>query len=131
MKQAKAWAKLKEKNIDDLIAKENRCDQGLDAALAEFQNLSRKAEKYDCDKLWPERIKLWKSISQETVDQLQAHFGRSFSHRRLQSAESDAMMHLEDYEYGLRQHLIKIQQRDRVSIYRQQITKKAKRECER
>ena len=102
MKQAKAWAKQKEKSIDDLIAKENRCEQELDAALTEFQNLSQKAADHDPDKLWPERLKLRGTMSQETEDQLRSHFGKSFSHRCLQIAEVDVSRFVEQDNISLR-----------------------------
>jgi len=63
MKQAKDRAKLKEKSIDDLRAKENHCEQELNAALAEFQTLSRKADAHNPDTLWQERLKLRKTMS--------------------------------------------------------------------
>lgn len=106
MKQAKSWAKLQEKRIDDLIAKENRCEQELDTALAEFRNLTHKAEEYDPDKLWQERLKLRETMSQESVQQLQSHFGDSFSSRRLRSAEADVRGYLEKDEHSLRKYMI-------------------------
>ena len=130
MKQAKAWAKQKEKSIDDLTAKENHCEQELDTALMEFQTLSRRAEAHDPNTLWPERLHLRKTMSQETEDTLRSHFGRSFSQRRLQSAESDVQLYLED-EHRMRQYLLLMQQRDRESMKRQQKMRKPKKECER
>lgn len=131
MKQAKAWAKQKEKSIDDLTAKENHCEQELDTALMEFQTLSRRAEAHDPNTLWPERLHLRKTMSQETEDTLRSHFGRSFSQRRLQSAESDVQLYLEDDEHRMRQYLLLMQQRDRESMNRQQKMRKPKKECER
>ena len=96
MKQAKDWAKLKEKAIDDLRAKENHCEQEVDAALAEFQPLSHKAAECAPDVLWPERLKLRESMSQETVEQLKTHFGSSFNHRRWRSAESRNVLAFRD-----------------------------------
>lgn len=131
MKQAKDWAKLKEKSIDDLRAKENHCEQELDATLAEFQTLSRKADTQDPDTLWLERLNLRKTMSKNTEDQLKSHFGSSFSHRRLQSAESDVRLYLEDDEHRMRHYLLLMQQRDRESMNRKQKMKKPKKECER
>lgn len=105
MKQAKDRAKLKEKAINDMKAKENHCEQELDAALAEFQVLSHKAESHDPDTLWSERLRIWESMSQETVNQLKSHFGTSFSHRRLQSAASDVRLYLEEDERSMRQYV--------------------------
>ena len=113
MKQAKDWAKLKEKTIDDLRSKEEYCEKELDAALAEFQKLSQEAADYESDKLWPERLKHREIMSQETEDQLKSHFGRSFSHRWLRSAESDVRMYLEEDKSGLRQHLERMRQKER------------------
>ena len=110
MKQAKDWAKQKEKSIDDLTAKENHCEQELDAVLAEFQTLSRKAEAHDPDTLWPERLKFRDSMSQETVDQLKAHFGNNFSHRWLFSADSDVRLYLERDEINLQHFLVRLRQ---------------------
>ena len=118
MKQAKAWAKLKEKSIDDLIAKEHRCEQELDTALTEFHNLNQKAADYDPDKLWPERLKCRETMSQETIDQLQTHFGKSFSHRRLHSAEADVRLYLEDDENTLRQFVKQKRQEKRSNMPR-------------
>lgn len=112
MKQAKDWAKLKEKSIDDLSAKENHCEQELHAALTEFQTLSRKAETHDSDTLWPERLNLRKTMSKDTEDQLKSHFGSSFSHRRLQSAESDIRLNLEMDESDLRDYLKRMHQQE-------------------
>ena len=126
MKQAKDWAKLKEESIDDLRAKEKHCEQELDAALTEFQTLSRRAEEHDPDALWPERLKLRESMSQETEDQLKSHFGPSFSHRRLQSAESDVRLYLEDDEKSLRQYQGRMrqkEQRERRIIQRKELNR--------
>ena len=116
MKQAKYWAKLKEESIDDLRAKENHCEQELDAALAEFQALSHKAESHNPDTLWPERLKLRESMSQETEDQLKSHFGSNFSRRRLQSAESDVRLYLEEDERSLRQYVGRKRKAERTNI---------------
>lgn len=116
MKQAKAWAKLKEKSIDDQSAKENRCEQELDAALAEFQTLSRKAETHDFDTLWPERLRLRETMSRETVDQLKLHFGSSFSHRRLQSAESDVRLYLDEDERSMKRYIDRKWRAERTNI---------------
>ena len=101
--------KAEEKSIDDLIAKENYCEQELDAALTEYQTLSRNAEVHD-----PERLKLRKTMSQETEEQLKSYFGRSFSHRWLQSAESDVQLYLEDDEQDLRRYLDRKWQAERM-----------------
>lgn len=127
MKQAKAWAERKEKNIDDLFPKENRCEEELDAALTEFQTLTHKAETYDPDTLWPERLNLRETMSQETEDQLKAHFGRSFSYRRLHSAEADVRLYLEDDEESLRRYV----DRKRQRIREEELHKPNKREQER
>ena len=116
MKQAKDWAKLKEKAIDDLKAKEKHCEQELDAALAEFQPLSHKAAECDPDVLWPERLKLRESMSQETVEQLKSHFVRSFSHRWLQSAESDVRLYLEEDERSMRQYVDRKRKAERTNF---------------
>ena len=116
MKQAKAWAKQKEKSIDDLIAKENHCEHELDAALTEFQTLSRKAETHDPDTLWPERLRLRETMSQETENRLQAHFGRSFSYRGLQSAESDVRLYLENDEQSMRQYADRKRKAERTNM---------------
>ena len=115
MKQAKAWAKQKEKSFDDLTAKENYCEQELDVALTEFQNLSRKVEAHDPDTLWPERLRLRETMSQETENQLKDHFGRSFSYRRLQSAESDVRLYLGDDERSLRYYEDRKRQEERMT----------------
>ncbi len=116
MKQAKDWAKLKENSIDDLKAKENHCEQELDAALAEFQALSHKAESHDPDTLWPERLKLRGTLTQETEEQLESHFGRSFSRRRLRSAESDVRRYLEEDERSMRQYVDRKRKAERRNI---------------
>lgn len=118
MKQAKAWAKLKEKSIDVLIAKEHRCEKELDTALTEFQNLSQKAADYDHDKLWPERLRYRETLSQKTVDQLQTHFGKNFSQRRIHSAEDDVRLYLEDDENTLRQFVKQKRQEKRENMPR-------------
>ena len=120
MKQARAWAKQKEKSIDDLIAKENYCERELDAALTEFQTLSRKAETIDPHKLWPERLNLRKTMSQETEDTLRSNFGRSFSQRRLQSAEADVQLYLAVDEWKKQSYLRTIWQKEQYGIRRQQ-----------
>lgn len=130
MKQAKAWAKQKEKSIDDLIAKENHCEHEMDAVLTEFQNLFSKAEEHDLDALWPERLKLRKTMAQETVDQLQSHFGNSFSHRRLQSAESDVRLYLEEDEQSLQRNLDRKRQEEHME-YRKHETRRQRKEPER
>ena len=127
MKQAKSWARLKKKNIDDLRAKENQCEQELDAAIAEFQALSHKAEAYDPDALWPERLKLRETMGQETENQLYSHFGSSFSRRRLQSAESDVRLYLEEDEQRLRRYV----NRKRQKMREKELHKPNKREQER
>ena len=113
MKQAKTWAKLKEKSIDDLKAKENHCEQELDAMRTEFQNLNQKAAEYDSDNLWSERLKFRETLDQETVDQLQTRFGSCFSRRRLQSAEADVRLYLDEDERGLRRYLCRFEQHER------------------
>jgi hypothetical protein len=126
MKQAKDWAKLKEKSIDDLRAKENHCEQELNAALAEFQTLSRKADAHNPDTLWQERLKLRKTMSQETEDTLRYHFGRSVSPRRLQSAESDVRLYLEEDEQSMQQYQRRMwqkEQRERRIIQRKELNR--------
>lgn len=126
MKQAKDWAKLKEKSIDNLRAKENHCEQELNAALAEFQTLSRKADAHNPDTLWQERLKLRKTMSQETEDTLRYHFGRSFSPRRLQSAESDVRLYLEEDEQSMQQYQRRMwqkEQRERRIIQRKELNR--------
>ena len=113
MKQAKAWAKQKEKSIDDLIEKENHCEHELDAALTEFQTLSSKAESHDPDTLWPERLRLRETMSQETENRLKDHFGRSFSQRRLQSAESDVNGYIEQDNINLRRYVEQKRKKER------------------
>ena len=130
MKQAKDWAKLKEKAIDDLKAKENHCEKELDAALAEFQTLSRKADAHAPDTLWPERLKLRKTMSQETEEQLKAHFGSKFSNRRLLSAESDVRLYLEDDEQSLGRYLDRKRQEEHME-YRNHETRRQRKEPER
>lgn len=120
MKQARAWAKQKEKSIDDLIAKENYCERELDAALTEFQTLSRKAETIDPHTLWPERLNLRKTMSQETEETLRSNFGRSFSQRRLQSAEADVQLYLAVDEWKKQSYLRTIWQKEQYGIRRQQ-----------
>lgn len=120
MKQAKTWAKLKEKSIDDLKAKENHCEQELDTALTEFQTLTRKAEAHDLDTLWSDRLNLRKIMSQETEDTLRSNFGRSFSQRWLQSAEEDVQLYLAVDERKKQSYLRTIWQKEQYGIRRQQ-----------
>ena len=130
MKQAKAWAKQKEKSIDDLTAEENHCEQELDTALMEFQTLSRRAEAHDPNTLWPERLYLRKTMSQETEDTLRSHFGRSFSQRRLQSAESDVRLYLEADECSLRYYEDRRRQEERMT-HRKHERRRQRKEPER
>lgn len=104
MRKAKDWAKLKEKTIDDLSAKEKQCEAALDDALAEFQQLSKKADAQNPDELWAERLKFRDTMSMDTKEKLKAHFDSSFSPLRLQNAQKDVGMYLEQDEQSLRRY---------------------------
>ena len=131
MKQAKDWAKLKEKVIDDLSAKEKQCEAALDDTLAEFQQLSQKADAQNPDELWTERLKLREPISRDTKEKLKAHFDSSFSPLRLQNAQKDIGMYLEQDEQSLRQYADRQRRREQEIRRAQMAQKPKKREHER
>ena len=131
MKQAKDWAKLKEKVIDDLSAKEKQCEAALDDTLAEFQQLSQKADAQNPDELWTERLKLREPISRDTKEKLKAHFDSSFSPLRLQNAQKDIGMYLEQDEQSLRQYADRQRRREQEIRRAQKAQKPKKREHER
>lgn len=113
MKQAKDWAKLKEKTIDNLRSKEEHCEKELDAALVEFQNLSRKADDVDPNELWPERLKLRESLEAEARGLMENHFGDKFSPRWMQSAETDVRGFIEGDERSLHAYVGRVKQKER------------------
>ena len=131
MRKAKDWAKLKEKAIDDLSAKVKQCETALDDALAEFQQLSQKADVHDPDELWAERLKLRENMARDTMDQLKSHFGSSFSSFRLQNAQKDVGMHLEQDEQSLRRYADRQRRREQEIRWAQKTQKPKKREHER
>lgn len=131
MKQAKDWAKLKEKTIDNLNAKEKQCEVALDDALAEFRQLSQKADAHDPDELWAERLKLREAMSRDTKEQLKSHFGSSFSPLRLQNAQKDVGMYLEQDEQSLRRYADRQRRREQEIRRAQKAQKPQKRDHER
>ena len=131
MKQAKDWAKLKEKAIDDLGAKEKQCEIALDDVLAEFQLLSQKADTHDPDELWAERLNLRDTMSRDTKEQLKSHFGSSFSPLRLQNAQKDVGMYLKQDEQSLRRYADRQRRKEQESRRTQKAQKPKKREHER
>ena len=101
--QVRAWVRLKEKNIDDLRAKEKQCEQDFNAAQTEFAALSEKAKDHAPNTLWPHRLTIRKERAKGNAEKLKAHFGGSFSPGRLRLAEEDVRLCLEDDERSLKQ----------------------------
>lgn len=114
IRHVRAWVKMKEKNIDDLRAKETQCEQDFQAAQTEFNTLSDKAKDYDPKTLWPHRLTIRKELAQETAEKLRSHFGGSFSTGRLRLAEEDVKMNLVDDERSLKRYLWKKQHPERA-----------------
>lgn len=131
MKQAKDWAKMKEKAINDLMAKESRCEKELDATLAEFQNLSCKADDVDPDVLWSERLKLREALEAEASSMMESHFGDKFSPRRMQRAETDVRGFIEQDEFSLRRYGERKRQKEREIRWQESVQKQKKRDYER
>ena len=103
IQQVRSWVRLKEKNIDDLRAKETQCEEDFQAAQTEFTALSDKAKEHDPKTLWPHRLTIRKDLAQETAEKLKAHFGGSFSQGRLRLAEEDVKLNLEEDERSLKE----------------------------
>ena len=116
MTDIRRWTKQQEAAIQTLNAQESRCQTDLNTALEEYKTLFTHAASFDPNTLWPERLKIRESISQETVDQLKSHFGSKFSHRRLRRAESDVRLYLEEDERSLRQYVERKRKAERTNI---------------
>ena len=116
MNKIRRWTKQQEAAIKTLNAQESRCQTDLNTALEEYKTLCTHAASFDPNTLWPERLKIRESISQETVDQLKSHFGSKFSHRRLRRAESDVRLYLEEDERSLRQYVERKRKAERSNI---------------
>ena len=102
IQQVRSWVRLKEKNIDDLRAKETQCEEDFQAAQTEFSTLSDKAKEHAPQTLWPHRLTIRKELAQETAEKLKSHFGGSFSQGRLRLAEEDVKMCLVEDEWSLK-----------------------------
>ena len=117
---------MKEKNIDDLRAKENQCEEDFQAAQTEFTALSEKAKDYNPLTIWPHRLTIRKELAQETAEKLKNHFGGSFSQGRLRLAEEDVKLNLEDDERSLKEFM-----REKQREERENRPKKPRKEYER
>ena len=117
IQQVRACVKMKEKNIDDLRAKETQCEADFQAAQTEFTTLSEKAKDYTPKTLWPHRLTIRKELTQETAGKLKAHFGGSFSQGRLRLAEEDVKMCLEDDERSLKEFAREKQKEERANTH--------------
>lgn len=114
IQQVRSWVKLKEKNIDDLRAKESQCEEDFQAAQIEFTALSDKVKDCNPQTLWPHRLTIRKELAQETAEKLKNHFGGSFSPGRLRLAEEDVRVLTKYDEFVLRQFLKGNHQKSRI-----------------
>ena len=113
--EVRKWTKQQEAAIRTLTAQQDRCEQELNHALGEYEALSAQASNLDQNTLWPERLKERETLTNEARTALQVRFGADYSSRRLQCAESDVHMYLENDEKSLREYMVHMRQKEKQS----------------
>ena len=104
MAEIRKWTKQQEIAIQILNAQQNRCEQELNHALEEYEDLSVQASNLDQNTLWPERLKERENVTNEARTALQARFGADYSEKRLNFAEQQVREMLPQEERELRQY---------------------------
>lgn len=104
MSEIRKWKKQQEATVQTLNAQQDRCEQELNHALEEYENLSAHAVNFEQNALWPERLKEREALINEARTTLQTRFGIDYSEKRLNFAQQQIREMLPEEGRELRQY---------------------------